>query len=1023
MGPIHDRRKATVLVLRGDVYGNPVHFIIDSGAERSVLPKTYAPESVVFPNTVKLNSVDGRPIATYGHCAAVVGVRSLRRNFKMNFILTDTKAILGADFLVEYGIALNMKDKELTDPLTGLKCTLEPIHSIEEGIRVSSCHETSSYIKRHCPNILNAPDYTSLPNNVEFSHSIATTGPPLFSKPRILHPDKLSEAKKEFDNLMKLGIVRSSNSPWASPLHMVKKANGSWRPCGDYRRLNAVTTPDRYAIPNIQTIHHRLSGSKIFSRIDLVKAYHFIPMAPDDIAKTAICTPFGTFEYNRMPFGLRNAASTFQRFIDSIFRSCDFVVSYIDDLLIFSETTDKHEQHLQRVFKLLDENGLKINESKSELFQKEIQFLGFLFTQNGIKPLPDRVSALENLPPATDAKVLQRYIGMFSFYQRCVPHFSETIGPLRELMKQPTFSWTSVHDKAFADIKQCMKEAIELAYPMAGASYTITADASSYAIGACIHQVKDGSSTPLGFFSRKLSDVEKRYSTFDRELLAIYASLRKWKNFVEGSSVTIFTDHKPLVGAIKNGKDRDSERQQRQIGFILELTDDIVYIPGKENIVADVMSRSGEATISTLSLHNDIKPTDLISIAKEQDICKDDLSCFKVFKIDKFNLHCNVSCTNPRPYIPLSLRFSLFVTLHSLSHPGWKATCRIIGSRYFWPTLKDDVKRWCQECEPCQKCKVGRHVKRPLSELPCPSQRFTNVHIDIVGPLEQGCDGTNLRYIVTMVDSYTRWMEAVPVAEITAEVVCKVFIYHWVSRFGPPLVIISDRGKQFCSELLTNFTEHLGVNQIRTSGYNPKANGIVERMHRTLKAALRARGGNWLNELPIALLGMRMRPDENGSSAFARVTGEQPMVPHVLTNGFDTTRLQAELHKLHFPYVVPRSREAKSHFPAALKTCKYVWLRLDRIRKPMEAPYQGPFEVIHRSDLVFTLLIKGKPTNVAVERLKPAVLSKSPVTDAKTTPAPSNTDIEVPDVEAPQRVTTRSGRHVRFKPNNDYVYA
>ena len=180
--------------------------------------------------------------------------------------------------------------------------------------------EANSFVDKHCPSLLRAPNYEQVPDKMDAWHSIDTVGPPIFSKPRPLDPKKEEVDEGEFDNLMKLGIVRPSSSPWSSPLHMVKKSDGSWRPCGDYRRLNAATTPDRYSIPNLQTIHYKLAGAKVFSRLDLVKAYHFIPAKPDDVPKTAICTPFGTFEYVRMPFGLRNSANSFQRFIDSVLR-------------------------------------------------------------------------------------------------------------------------------------------------------------------------------------------------------------------------------------------------------------------------------------------------------------------------------------------------------------------------------------------------------------------------------------------------------------------------------------------------------------------------------------------------------------------------------------------------------------------------------------------------------------------------------------------------------------------------------
>ena len=364
----------------------------------------------------------------------------------------------------------------------------------------------------------------------------------------------------------------------------------------------------------------------------------------------------------------------------------------------------------------------------------------------------------------------------------------------------------------------------------------------------------------------------------------------------------------------------------------------------------------------------------MISIAKEQANCGDQFNEYQSFDVgaQEIQLHCNTNRPNPRPVLPVKLRHSIYDTFHNLSHPGWKATCRLVGSRYFWPTLKQDVKQWTSECQACQAAKVNRHTIRPLGELPCPTKRFTTVHLDLVGPLS---DDKNLpRYLLTMIDAYTRWFECFPLTDITAERVCEAFLFQWVSRFGPPLNIITDRGKQFTSELMKNLNKNLGVHHIRCSSYNPKCNGIIERSHRTLKGGLKARGGKWLQQLPFVLIGMRMMPDESGSSAFSRVTGEQPMVPQILMQETTPAQITKKLEDVPHIYKIPRTKEKTSHIPEKLQQCSHVWLRLDRVRKPLEAPYQGPFKVMSRTDITITIEMRGKPVTVSIERVKPARL-------------------------------------------------
>ena len=328
-----------------------------------------------------------------------------------------------------------------------------------------------------------------------------------------------------------------------------------------------------------------------------------------------------------MPF-VRNIS----RFIDTQLRDIPNVMAYIDDILIFSKTQEEHEKHLIAVLTRLKAVGLRLNAAKCETSQPSVQFLGYHIDQNGIKPPESRITALRNLPRPKDAKEMQRYLGMFGFYQRCIPNYAQTTIPLRSLIKDENFHWTQQHDDTFMALKGAISNAMPLNFPTADGKLTITADASAYAIGACLNQMTEGEAKPLSFFSRKLSDAEQRYSTFDRELLAIFGAVKKWKNIIDGNSVTVFTDHKPIVGAFHSDKPRLSDKQQRQLSFIGEYVLDVVHIAGKDNVVADTLSR----TISTLKEEQPRKTVDLIALAKAQNVHPEDYTQYK--KQDRHSL-------------------------------------------------------------------------------------------------------------------------------------------------------------------------------------------------------------------------------------------------------------------------------------------------------------------------------------------------------------------------------------------------
>lgn len=819
-------------------------------------------------------------------------------------------------------------------------------------------------------------DAPGVTNHLEHEINLKPGTVPINVRPHRLPQSQEGEVDRQVKEMLENGVVRPSKSQWNAPLLVVPKkmdASGKvkFRVVVDFRRLNEVTAGDSFPLPNIADILDRLGNAKYFSTLDLASGFHQIPVREEDKCKTAFSTPYGHYEFNRMPFGVKGGPASFQRLMNSVLAGIQglrcFV--YLDDIVIFGASLEEHNKRLIEVFLRLKEANLRLQPDKCNFLRKEVVYLGHIITKDGIKADPSKIEAVVNFPAPQNEKEIMSFLGLAGYYRKFIKDFSKIAKPLSELLKKDvTWSWGEKEQIAFADLKEVLTTAPILQYPDFEKPFLLTTDASNKAIGAVLSQGEIGKDLPISYASRTLNKAEINYSTIERELLAVVWGVKHYRPYLYGRKFIVVTDHRPLRW-IFNVKDPGSRLMHWRI-LLEEYEYEVVHKPGKQNTNADALSRINVVTRAQTRTETDasgqwVSGNGVITPADNE----------------------------------ISSILQEYHNTPIAGHPGVKRMYAKLQQKYHWTGMKSDVEKFVATCEECQLNKLGKATKVPMIIGETPEEAFEQCAMDVVGPLPVTEAGN--KYILTFQDALTKFSRAIPIPDQEANTIGRAFAEKIICEFGIPQKLLTDQGPNFVGQIFKNVCRLLKIKKIQTTAYHPQTNGIVERSHRTLAEYLRGfiqeDQTDWDTWLPYAMFAYNTTPHTaTKMTPFELVFGRQAELPTAvkqpprLTYCYDdfAQELRERLRAAH--------QEAKEALDTGKEKSKIQYdknaesmefevgdkvllknnvLRRGRSKK-LTQPWIGPYEITEKnSDVNYTIRYgnKQKTQRVHINRLRPFI--------------------------------------------------
>ncbi|GJU29844.1 putative reverse transcriptase domain-containing protein [Tanacetum coccineum] len=659
-------------------------------------------------------------------------------------------------------------------------------------------------------------DLPGLPptRQVEFQIDLVPGAAPVARAPYRLAPSEMKELSEQLKELSDKGFIRPSSSPWGAPVLFVKKKDGSFRMCIDYRELNKLTVKNRYPLPRIDDLFDQLQGSSVYSKIDLRSGYHQLRVREEDIPKTAFRTRYGHYEFQVMPFGLTNAPAVF---MDLMNRVCKpyldkFVIVFIDDILIYSKNKEEHEEHLKQILELLKKEELYAKFSKCEFWIPKVQFLGHVIDSEGIHVDPAKIESIKDWTSPKSPTEIRQFLGLAGYYRRFIEGFSKIAKPMTKLtQKKVKFEWGDKQEAAFQLLKQKLCSAPILALPEGSEDFIAYCDASKKGLGAVLMQ---------------------------REKVISYASRHVRSQDLEALSIRNQGKANVIADALSR-KEREPPLRVRALVMTISLD-----LP-KQILNAQTEARKPE----------NIKSEDvggmLIENAKFPEAIRE----------QKLEPRADGTlCLNGRSWLPCygDLRTVIMHESHKSKysiHPGSDKMYQDMKKLYWWPNMKADIATYVSKCLTCAKVKAEHQRPSGLLVQPkIPEWKWDNITMDFVTKLPKTSQGYDTIWVI--VDRLTKSAIFTPMRETDPlDKLARMYLKEVVTRHGIPVSIICDRYPRFSSNFRRSLQNALGTNLDMSTTYHPQTDGQSERTIQTLEDMLRACaidfGKGWVNHLPL----------------------------------------------------------------------------------------------------------------------------------------------------------------------------